>query len=150
MRTKAQAAADRLLLARIPGVEGALIVQMCRASNGYLIHCEMPGVKKEEIAVAIDGIRSLSRPKLSRNGKGKKATGCCATSSISATSNAVSPCRQSWTSRHPWPHTTTVSLNSSWLRRRPRPGRGWLSGRHQHSCRDHVLPTVADCGRAAF
>src|SRR4030095_2728160 len=77
--------------------------------------------------------RSPSRLKLSRNGKRKKATGCCATSGISATSIAVSRYRRSLTSRHPWPHTTAVSSSSSWLRRSRWQGRGWLSGNQQQT-----------------
>ena len=102
-------------------------LDVTETENGYLVHSEMPGVKKEDIDVAIENNPVTITAEVKQEWERRKATGCSAASGISATSIAASRCRRSWTSRRARLNTTMVSSNSSWSRRPRRQASDWRS-----------------------
>ena len=120
---------------RVEGAPSPVTIKMdvCETEDGYVVHSEIPGVKKEDIDVAIEGNLVTITAEVKREWEKKKATACSATSGISATSIAASRYRWSWTSRRVRPRTTMASSSSSWSGRPRRRGRDWPSGNQQHT-----------------
>jgi len=101
---------------RVEAAPTPVVIKMdvTETENGYLIHSEMPGVKKEDIDVAIEGNQVTITAEVKQEWERHAGDRMLRNERYFGNIDRVSRYRPSWTSRRATPHMRTVSLNSSW------------------------------------
>ena len=85
-------------------------IDVSEKDDGYLVKADIPGVKKEDINIRIDGNVYRSTPRASRRRKPKtKAARCCAANATTALSRAPSAWARTWTTPRLRPGTPMAS-----------------------------------------
>ena len=80
-------------------------------NGAYLVSADLPGVKKEDIQVAIDGAQVTLTAEVKREKESPRASAYCIPNASSARCRAASRCRRNWTRRRRRRNSATACSN---------------------------------------
>ena len=93
-------------------------VDVAESNGAYLVTAELPGVKKDDIQVTIDGSQVTLAAEVKRERRPRRMSVSCIPSACSARCRAASRYRRKWTRRRPKPSSATACSSSSFRRKR--------------------------------